>query len=128
MGAVEGTAQVTSCDAASAYIAALVISCRVVEDHADSVAAARADPADSVSEIHPVGASRTLRRPVMNGEHHGVALAERHDHRARLHARTLLGDHEFAAGELAAWLGEQDGDLERKHVFAIEVDRKSTRL
>jgi hypothetical protein len=36
---------------------------------------------------------------VMDRERHGVALAQRHDLGARLHARPLLRQHELAAGE-----------------------------
>ena len=57
----------------------------------------------------------------MDREDDGIALAQRHDLGARLHARALLGQHEFAAGEVPAGLGQQDRDLEREDVLAVEV-------
>jgi hypothetical protein len=64
------------------------------------MAPAGSDPADAVAQIDPVRAFGALRRPVMNRKQHGVALLERHDLGAALHARPLLGQNEFAAGEI----------------------------
>src|ERR1700736_409077 len=38
-----------------------------------------------------------------------------------LHARPLLGQDKLAAGEIASWLGEQDGDLEWESTLAVKV-------
>src|SRR5438876_10623301 len=54
-------------------------------------------------------------------EHHRIALAELHDLGARLHARALLAQHEFAAGEIAPGLREQDRQLQWKHMLAVEI-------
>ena len=81
----------------------------------------RAHPAHAMAQVHPVDAARTLHRTVVDREHHGVTLAQRHDLGPRLHARTLLGHDELAAGEVAPRLGQQDRQLQRKHVLAVEV-------
>jgi hypothetical protein len=39
----------------------------------------------------------------MDREYHGVAVSKRHDG-ARLHALTLLGQHELASGEILSRL------------------------
>lgn len=57
----------------------------------------------------------------MHSEGNGVALRERNHFGAGLHARALLGQHELAAGEIASRLGQEDRDLEREHVLAIEI-------
>jgi len=54
-------------------------------------------------------------------EDDAVAAAERHDLDARLHARALLGEDEFAAGERDARLGKQDRHLQRKRQLAVEI-------
>ena len=46
---------------------------------------------------------------------------QRRDFGARLHARPLLGQHEFTAVKIALRLGEQDRDLQRKKVLAVHV-------
>ncbi|MNC85217.1 hypothetical protein D3C83_08070 [compost metagenome] len=58
---------------------------------------------------------------MMNREHYGIALAERDHHRPRLHARTLLGDDEFAAGEVPRGFRQQDGRLQREDMLAVEI-------
>lgn len=54
------------------------------------------DAADAMPEIRPVKATGALNRTIPNREHHTIALAERHNHRSCLHARSLLHHHEFA--------------------------------
>ena len=66
-------------------------------------------------------ALRALDRPIVDGEGHGIALGEGHHLDAALHARPLLGQREFAAGEVAARLRQQDRDLDRKGEVAVEV-------
>ena len=81
----------------------------------------RANAADAVPKVDPIHTARALHRTLMDGEDNRVTLPERHDFRPRLHARPLLGHHEFAAREIAAGFGQQDRDLEREHMLAIEV-------
>ena len=64
------------------------------------VALAGAYPADAVAQIDPIVAFHSRHRPVMHGEHHRVALLQRHHLRPALHPRPLFGQHEFAAGEV----------------------------
>ena len=71
-----------------------------------------------VDAVAPPGAPD---RPVVDREGDGVALAERHDLGAALHARALLRQHELAAGEVRAGLRQEESDLERKGEVAIEV-------
>ena len=92
-----------------------------MEDDADRVATTRAEPADAVAHVDAVGAARAFDGPVVDGKDHALALAERHDLGAGLHARPLLGEDELAAGEVGAGLGQEQGDLQRKDVLAIEV-------
>ena len=63
----------------------------------------------------------SLHRPFVDGEDHRVALAERHDLAARLHARALLDQHELAAAEIALGIAQQHGRLQREHQLAVEV-------
>ena len=58
---------------------------------------------------------------LMDGEGHGIALPQRHDLGAALHARALFGQDELAAGEVHAGLGEQNRDLDRECEIAIEI-------
>ncbi len=78
----------------------------------------RLTPWRKFTRYEPAGA---LYRPVMHREGHRIALGERHHFGAALHARALLGQHELAAGEIAAWLGQQDRHLDRKGEVAIKV-------
>ena len=57
----------------------------------------------------------------MNREQDRIALLQRHDFDAALHPRTLLGQDEFAAGEILAGRGQQNGRLQREREFAVKV-------
>ena len=57
----------------------------------------------------------------MHRKDHRVTALERHHLGAALHARALLGEHEFAAGEILARFGQQDRHLQRKGERAVEV-------
>src|SRR5579864_389214 len=96
-------------------------SLRIVEDHAQRMAPAGPKPADAMPQVDAVGAARPLDRPMIHGKGNRIALPERNHLRARLHARPLLGQHELAALEVAPRLGQQERDLQRKDVLAIEV-------
>ena len=94
---------------------------RVVEDDAQRVPAAAAHPAHAMAQAHAVAAARAAHRPLVDGEHHGIALAQRHHLDPRLLARALLGQHELAAGEVAPGLGQQDRHLQREDMLAVEI-------
>ncbi len=78
-------------------------------------------PADAMAQVNAIEPARALHRPVMHSKDHRIALPQRHHLGPRLHPRPLLGQHELAAGEIAPWFRQQDRDLQRKHVLAIEV-------
>jgi hypothetical protein len=59
---------------------------RIMEDDTNRVAAAGAETAYAVAQIHPIGSPGTLNRQMMNGEGNGIALRQRHNLGARLHA------------------------------------------
>src|SRR5258708_22949429 len=96
-------------------------SLRIVKDHTKGMTVAGSDPAHAVAQINAIEPARPLYRPVMHGKSHRIALREPHHLGPRLHPRPLLGQHEFAAGEIAARFRQQDRDLQREHVFAVEV-------
>src|SRR5438105_6972327 len=96
-------------------------SLRVVEDHSDRMAMAGADAADAVSQINAVEPARPLHRAMVHGKGDRIALAERHYFRPRLHARALFGQYELAAGEIAPRFRQEDRDLQREHMLAVEI-------
>jgi hypothetical protein len=73
---------------------------RVVKDDSEGEALAAFDPALAVAQIDAISPARPLHGPLARGEDDAVALGQRCDLRARLHARALLGQHELAAGEV----------------------------
>jgi hypothetical protein len=92
-----------------------------MEDDTERVTMPRANAAYAVSKIGPIHTARTLHRTVMDGEDNRVALPERHDFWPRLHARALLGEHELATREVTFGFGQQNRDLERENVLAVEI-------
>src|SRR5205085_4036103 len=96
-------------------------SLRVVEDHTDRMAMAGADAADAVSQINAVEPARPLHRAMVHGKGDRIALAERHHFRPRLHARALFRQDELAAGEIAPWFRQEDRNLQREHMLAVEI-------
>src|SRR3569623_1039874 len=81
---------------------------RVVEDDAERVPQPRAHAADAMAQVDAIIALRAFDRPVMNREDDGIALPERHDFGAALHARPLLGQHKLDAGEVFVRTRQQD--------------------
>ena len=71
--------------------------------------------------VNAVSPARALDRPMVHREYGRLTTAQRHDLGPRLHARTLLGEHQLAAGEVRSRLGQQDHDLQREHMLAIEI-------
>ena len=74
-----------------------------------------------MAKVDAIGAARAADGPVVHGEDDGVTLRKRHHLGSRLHARTLLGQHEFAPAEIPARCRQQDRRLERKRQIAIKV-------
>src|ERR1700722_10187867 len=93
----------------------------VVKNNPQSMSQPTAHPAHPVPEIHPVSPSRSLHRPVADGENHAIALLQRYDLRPRLHAWPLLGQHELAPAEVRFGPRQQSRDLEWKNMFAVKV-------
>src|SRR6516164_4325103 len=83
----------------------------VVENDADGVAPARAEPAYAMAQVDAIAAARPLHRAMMHGKGHRVALGERHHFGTRLHARALLDQYELAALEIAPRFRQQGRDL-----------------
>src|SRR3954466_6797499 len=77
----------------------------IVEDHAQGMAMAGAQPAHAVTQGHSIVAARALLRPAIDREYHCIALPERPHLGSRLHARALLDQHKLAAGEVPAGRG-----------------------
>ena len=75
-----------------------------MKDNTHCVPHAGADAAYAVAQVHAVVALRSLYRAVMDSKRYGIALPKWHDFSAALHARPLLGEHEFAASEILARL------------------------
>jgi hypothetical protein len=68
-----------------------------------------------------VGALRALHRSVVDRKGDSIALLERHDLGAALHAWPLFGQDELAACEVLVRLGEDDRDLDRECQICVEV-------
>src|SRR5580693_913554 len=94
---------------------------RIMENDAYRVTAPREDAANAVPQVHAIRTARALHGPVVNRENNSVALMERYDHRSALHARALLRHDELAAGEVRAGGGQQNSQLEREDMLAVEV-------
>src|SRR5262245_35476031 len=85
------------------------------------MAVAGADAADAMAQVDPIAAARALDRPVVDRERNRIALAQPHHLGTALDAPALLRAQELAAGEIAAGLRQQDGDLQRERELAIEI-------
>ena len=92
-----------------------------MENDADGMTVPRSDAADAVPQVHAIHTARALHGPVVNRENNAIALTERHDHRPDLHARALLRHDEFAASEVLAGVRQQNSQLEREDMLAVEV-------
>ena len=72
-------------------------------------------------QVDPIGAPRSLNRAMMHGESYAITLAERYYFRSRLHARTLFGEHKFAAGEIPFRFRKQECHLDREDMLSIKI-------
>jgi hypothetical protein len=79
---------------------------RIMKDDTNRVAAPGAETAYAVAQVHSIGSSGPLNRPMMNGKGNGIALRQRHNLGARLHPRPLFGQNKLAASKVFAGLGE----------------------
>src|SRR4051812_20978643 len=93
----------------------------IMEDNANSVPLARVEFADAVIQLHLVVATHPFHRAAVDGEDGRVALPERQNHGASLHTRPLLGHYQLATFEVLARLIQQDRNLHREDMLAVEV-------
>jgi hypothetical protein len=71
-----------------------------MKNHTDSVPLTFVEFADAVVQSHLIVTARSLHRAEIDGEDGRVALPQRQNHRAGLHARALLSHHELTALEV----------------------------
>jgi len=100
----------------------------VMENDAECVALARSQTTNAVPEICAVESALAANRSVVDSERHGVSFRESNDLCARLHARTLLHKSEFPTGKVPSRLRQENGDLDRKYVFAIQILVKAVEI
>jgi hypothetical protein len=74
----------------------------VVEDYSDGISMAGAQTADAVTQIHSVGALRTLHRAVTYCESHPVALMQAYHLGSGLHSGPLFRQDKFSSSEVFA--------------------------
>ena len=79
------------------------------------------DCRDAVAHLRAVDAASARDRPVIDSKSDGVSPVERDDMGARLHARTLLGQQEFAAFEVFSGRRQQDRDLDREYFGSVNI-------
>src|SRR5579859_280021 len=92
-----------------------------MKNDAERVSTSRKNPTYAVAHLDAIAAALALHGPVVHGKHHAASLNELDDSRTRLHARALFGEHKLATGEIALRLRQQAGDLQREHMFAVEI-------
>jgi hypothetical protein len=93
----------------------------IVQDDTQCMTLAGANRGNPVAQRDTIMSACPTYRPMVDGEYHGIALAERHHMRPRLHARPLLGEQEFTAGKILPRPGEQNGHLQREDMLAVQV-------
>lgn len=74
-----------------------------------------------MAQIHAITSFCPLDRAIVDSEGDSVALAQRHNFDAALHARPLFGQREFSARKIAPRFGQQDRHLDREGEIAVEI-------
>ena len=74
-----------------------------------------------MAKIDAIRSPRSPNRAMVHRERHRVALTKRNHLRPRLHTRPLLGEDEFAAGEISLRFRKQDCYLYREDVLPIKI-------
>ena len=92
-----------------------------MKNHAQRMALTAANATHAMAKIDTVRAASALNRTTVDREDHGVTLTQRDDLGPRLHARSLLREHELAAGEICSGFRQQNRDLQRKHMLAVKI-------
>ena len=92
-----------------------------MKDDAQGMPLACIHAADAMAHIYAIEPPRAVNRALGHGKDHGVALFQRDHLGTALHAWALLGEDELAAGKIFSRLGQKNGHLQWKHLFAIQV-------
>src|ERR1700719_4613708 len=74
-----------------------------------------------MAHVHAISAACTFHGSVVDGEDDAHTLPKWYDLRARLHPRPLFGERELAACEVLAGPRQQERDLKREDVFAVNI-------
>src|SRR5215472_5345320 len=82
-------------------------------------------PTDTMPQIHSIAPTCPLHWTLSDGKRDRISLPQRHHFWPRLHARTLLGQHEFTPQKVTPGFREQDCHLDGEDVLAIEVLMKA---
>src|SRR5258708_7234866 len=93
----------------------------IMKDDAERVAMTLTHGADAMAQVNPVVAAGSPDWAAVHGEHHTVTLSERDHVDPRLHPRPLFGQYKFTALEIFGRRGEEDRDLQRENMFAVQV-------
>jgi hypothetical protein len=75
-------------------------SSRIVENHTDGMTLARVELADAVIQFHLIVPAHSPHRATVHRENCRIALVERQNHRASLHAWPLFGHDKLAPSEV----------------------------
>ena len=93
----------------------------VMENDSKRMPLAGSDAAYTMAQVDTVWPARSLHRPVTDREDHAVSLLQSDDLCAGLHSRSLFRQDELPAGEFLTWNREQEGDLQRKDMFSVNI-------
>src|SRR5579862_3098769 len=94
---------------------------RVMKNDAKRVALAHPKRADAVAYVDTIEPARPLDRTIAIGEDDAFALIHRDRFAARLRARPLLDEQEFAALKIALAPAQHRCELERERDVAIQI-------
>src|SRR2546428_5614734 len=110
-----------SCPSGPSSPPALRRSARVVKDDAERHARARTDCTDAVSHDDTVGAAAARDGTLAGREDDARSLLDRERMPARLRARPLLDEQEFAAAVIDVASAQGEDHLQRERQVAIEI-------
>jgi hypothetical protein len=93
----------------------------IVENNTDGMPLAGTHSADAVTKVDPIVALGAFHWAIMHRKCNGVALPQRDDFGAALHARPLFGDDELPARKIPIRFRKQDRHLQRKREVAVQI-------
>ena len=85
------------------------------------ITSAKSNATDAMPQRDSIETACPLHRTMVHGKQDSVSLPQRHHHGPRLHAGPLFGQDDFTAGEVLLGSGQQNHQLQRKQVLAVEV-------